>query len=92
MEMIRSGPSHIDRASFSVDDESAVVMATFACRGCLRAAQLVVIGGSPGDRTAASHCMHCGFGNHVLLTDEQTYQLWTLQRGSTFIHFAPELW
>jgi uncharacterized ferredoxin-like protein len=67
-------------------------MASFACRGCLRAADLIILAGSPGERMANSHCGHCGFSNHVELSDAQTHQLWTLPRGDAFVHFAAELW
>jgi hypothetical protein len=28
----------------------------------------------------------------VTMSDAQAFQLWTLQRGNTFVHFAPEYW
>jgi hypothetical protein len=81
-----------DEARFTNDDCSAVVMASFACRVCLTAPELIELAGRPGERSATSHCQHCGAINRVSMSDPQAFQLWTMQRGNTFVHFAPELW
>jgi hypothetical protein len=67
-------------------------MASFACRMCLAAPDLISLTGRPGERTATSRCPRCGILNHVTMSDAQAFQLWTLQRGNTFVHFAPECW
>jgi len=81
-----------DDARFTEDDCATVIMASFACRMCLVAADLVTLVGAPGDRVATSSCSACGTLNSVTLTDAQAHQLRTLQRGNTFVHFAPEYW
>lgn len=81
-----------DEARFTADDCAAVVMAAFACRICLAAAELVTLVGGPGKRIATSACPACGAVNRVSLSDTQAHQVRTLQRGNTFVHFAPEYW
>jgi hypothetical protein len=81
-----------DEARFDDEDCSEVVMASFACRVCLHAADLVNLVGGPGERIAISRCSGCGTVNHVAVSDDQTYRLWTLPRGNAFVHFAPEYW
>jgi len=81
-----------DKARFEEGDEAAVVMASFACRICLMAADLVILTGGPGERVARSHCPGCETSNVVALTDAQAHQVRTIQRGSAFVHFAPEYW
>ncbi|HET9094097.1 MAG TPA: hypothetical protein VFN36_03335 [Solirubrobacteraceae bacterium] len=81
-----------DQARFSDEDCAAVVLASFACRGCLAAPDLISLRGRPGERSATSRCPRCGALNRVTMSDAQAFQLWTLQRGNTFVHFAPEDW
>ncbi|MGH2836000.1 MAG: hypothetical protein ACRDLT_13850 [Solirubrobacteraceae bacterium] len=81
-----------DQARFSEADCAAVVLASFACRVCLATPDLISLKGQPGDRSATSRCPHCGALNRVSMSDAQAFQLWTLQRGNTFVHFAPEYW
>jgi hypothetical protein len=81
-----------DEARFTEEDCAAVVMASFACRVCLAAADLVTLVGGPGVRVATSICSECGTLNRVTLSDAQAHQVRTLQRGNTFVHFAPEYW
>ena len=81
-----------DQARFTEDDCAAVVLAGFACGMCLTAADLVTLVGGPGERTATSCCPECGTLNRVTLSDAQAHHLRTLQRGNTFVHFAPEYW
>jgi hypothetical protein len=81
-----------DQARFTGEDCAAVVMASFACRVCLAASDLITLAGQPGERRATSRCPQCGTLNKVSMSDEQAFQLWTLQRGNTFVHFAPEYW
>jgi len=81
-----------DEARFEEGDEAVVIMASFACRACLSNPELVILAGAPGDRSGTSCCPRCEAVNVVSLTDAQAHQLWTLQRGNTFVHFAPELW
>jgi len=81
-----------DQARFSEQDCADVVMASFACRVCLAAPELIELAGRPGERIAASHCPRCGTLNRVSMTDAQAFMLWTLQRGNTFVHFPPEHW
>lgn len=81
-----------DEARFTGDDCSAVVMASFACRVCLTAPELIQMAGPPGGRSATCHCQKCGAINRVSMSDAQAFQLWTMQRGNTFVHFAPEDW
>ncbi len=79
-----------DQARFTEDDCAAVVIASFACRICLTRPELITLTGQPGDRRAQSRCPHCGTLNRVTMSDAQAIQLWTRQRGNTFVHFAPE--
>ena len=81
-----------DRARFTTDDCAAVVIASFACRVCLTTPELITLAGPPGGRQATSCCPHCSVLNRVTMSDAQAFQLWTLQRGDTFVHFAPEYW
>jgi hypothetical protein len=81
-----------DEARFTQDDCAAVVIASFACRVCLAAPDLITLAGLPGERRATSRCPHCAALNQVTMSDAQAFQLWTLQRGNTFVHFAPEYW
>jgi phage FluMu protein Com len=81
-----------DQARFTEEDCAAVVMASFACRMCLAAPELITLAGQPGERRATCRCPQCGTLNQVTMSDEQAFQLWTLQRGNTFVHFAPEYW
>ena len=81
-----------DLARFTGEDDATVVMASFACGMCLTAADLVTLVGGPGERTATSCCPECGTLNRVTLSDAQAHHLRTLQRGNTFVHFAPEYW
>ena len=81
-----------DQARFSEEDCAAVVLASFACRVCLATADLITLKGLPGARSASSRCPRCGTLNRVTMSDAQAFQLWTLQRGNTFVHFAPEYW
>lgn len=81
-----------DLARFTDEDDATVVMASFACGMCLTAADLVTLVGGPGERTATSCCPECGTLNRVTLSDAQAHHLRTLQRGNTFVHFAPEYW
>ncbi len=81
-----------DQARFSAEDCATVVLASFACRACLAAPDLISLKGRPGARSATSCCPRCGTLNRVTMSDAQAFQLWTLQRGNTFVHFAPEYW
>lgn len=81
-----------DEARFCQDDCAAVVLASFSCRVCLTAPDLISLKGQPGDRSATARCPECGALNRVTMSDAQAFQLWTLQRGNTFVHFAPEYW
>jgi hypothetical protein len=81
-----------DQARFTQHDCSAVVLASFACTVCLKAPDLITVTGVPGRRQATSSCPSCNAMNYVRMSDEQAFQLWTLQRGNTFVHFAPEYW
>ena len=81
-----------DQARFCPDDCAAVVLASFSCRMCLATPDLITLKGQPGERSATSRCPHCGTLNRVSMSDPQAFQLWTLQRGNTFVHFAPEYW
>jgi hypothetical protein len=81
-----------DGARFTEGDCAAVIMSAFACRMCLAAADLVTLVGGPGERVATSVCPDCGTVNRVSLSDAQAHQVRTLQRGNTFVHFAPEYW
>jgi len=81
-----------DQARFCEADCAAVVLASFACRMCLATPDLISLKGRPGERSAISRCPHCGMLNRVSMNDAQAFQLWTLQRGNTFVHFAPEYW
>jgi hypothetical protein len=81
-----------DEARFTQSDCAAVVIASFACTMCLVAPDLITVAGLPGQRLATSSCPNCGALNHVRMSDAQAFQLWTLQRGNTFVHFAPEYW
>lgn len=81
-----------DQARFNENDCAAVVIASFACRVCLTAPELITLAGQPGERLATSRCSHCHTLNRVAMSDAQAFQLWTLQRGNTFVHFAPEYW
>ncbi len=81
-----------DRARFGQDDCATVVLASFACRSCLTAPDLVTLTGTPGERMATSECPACGALNRVRMSDTQAFKLWTLQRGNTFVHFAPQYW
>jgi hypothetical protein len=81
-----------DQARFAAGDCAAVVLASFACSMCLTAPDLITLAGRPGERRATSRCPHCGTLNQVSMSDDQAFQLWTLQRGNTFVHFAPENW
>ena len=68
------------------------MIASFACRVCLTTPELITLAGGPGERLATSGCPRCGTLNQVAMSDAQAFQLWTLQRGNTFVHFAPEHW
>ncbi len=81
-----------DEARFTQGDCSAVVIASFACTVCLKTPDLISVTGLPGHRLATSRCPSCGALNQVRMSDAQAFQLWTLQRGNTFVHFAPEHW
>ena len=81
-----------DQARFCEEDPAAVVLASFSCRMCLATPDLITLTGQPGDRSATSRCPHCGTVNRVTMSDAQAFQLWTLQRGNTFVHFPPEHW
>lgn len=81
-----------DQARFCEEDPAAVVLASFACRMCLTTPDLITLKGLPGERSATSCCPHCSTLNCVTMSDDQAFQLWTLQRGNTFVHFAPEYW
>ncbi len=81
-----------DQARFTQDDCAAVVIANFACRVCLTAPELIELAGTAGKRSATSHCQKCGAVNRVSMSDAQAFQLWTMQRGNTFVHFAPQYW
>ncbi len=81
-----------DQARFSTGDCAAVVLANFACSVCLTRPELITVTGGPGERQAKSKCPTCATLNRVSMSDEQAFQLWTLQRGNTFVHFAPEYW
>jgi len=81
-----------DQARFAQGDCAALVMASFACRMCLKTPDLVTVTGLPGERRATTRCTECATLNEVTMSDEQAFQLWTLQRGNTFVHFAPEHW
>lgn len=81
-----------DQARFDADDCPAVVLAAFACRVCLTAPDLISLAGRPGERLATSQCPACRTVNRVTMSDDQAFQLWTQQRGNTFVHFAPEHW
>jgi hypothetical protein len=81
-----------DQARFCEDDCAAVVLASFACRMCLATPDLISLRGLPGERSATACCPHCSTLNRVTMSDAQAFQLWTLQRGNTFVHFAPEYW
>jgi hypothetical protein len=81
-----------DQARFGDGDCAALVLASFACRMCLATPDLISLKGQPGDRSATSRCPHCATLNRVSMSDAQAFQLWTLQRGNTFVHFAPEYW
>jgi hypothetical protein len=81
-----------DQARFTQDDCTAVVMASFACRVCLTSPELIELAGMAGKRSATSHCQKCGAVNCVSMSDAQAFQLWTMQRGNTFVHFAPQYW
>lgn len=81
-----------DQARFCADDCAAVVLANFACRVCLTAPDLITLTGRSGERLATSECPRCRTLNRVSMSDEQAFHLWTLQRGNTFVHFAPEYW
>lgn len=81
-----------DQARFTEKDCSAVVIASFACRFCLATPELITLAGRPGERFATSSCPGCGALNRVTMSDAQAFQLWTMQRGNTFVHFAPEYW
>jgi hypothetical protein len=81
-----------DQARFTEADCAAIVIASFACSVCLTGPELITLAGRPGERTATSKCPGCGAVNRVTMSDAQAFQLWTLQRGNTFVHFAPEYW
>ncbi len=81
-----------DQARFCDDDCAVVVLASFACRVCLSAPDLITLAGGPGQRLATSKCPSCRTLNRVSLSDAQAFRLWTLQRGNTFVHFPPEYW
>jgi hypothetical protein len=81
-----------DQARFAHGDCAELVIASFSCNLCLATPDLIVLAGRPGERLATSVCPSCGAVNKVSMTDAQAYQLWTLQRGNTFVHFAPEYW
>ncbi len=81
-----------DHARFAEGDCATIVMASFSCSMCLTGPELITLAGRPGERTATSKCPCCGTVNRVSMSDAQAFQLWTLQRGNTFVHFAPEYW
>jgi hypothetical protein len=81
-----------DQARFAEGDRAEVVIASFSCNFCLATPDLIVLAGRPGARLATSVCPHCQAVNKVTMSDPQAFQLWTLQRGNTFVHFAPEHW
>ncbi|WP_249018632.1 hypothetical protein [Conexibacter sp. S30A1] len=81
-----------DQARFEAEDCAALVLASFACRSCLKAPDLITLTGAPGSRLATSKCAACGAMNRVSMSDTQAFKLWTLQRGNTFVHFAPQHW
>ncbi len=81
-----------DEARFLEGDCAEIVIASFSCRICLANPDLIVLAGRPGERLATSVCPHCQAVNKVTMSDSQAFQLWTLQRGNTFVHFAPEYW
>ena len=81
-----------DRARFEQGDCATLVLASFACRSCLTAPDLITLTDTPGERTATSKCPACGALNRVSMSDTQAFKLWTLQRGNTFVHFAPQYW
>ncbi len=81
-----------DHARFEQGDCAAVVIASFACSVCLAGPELITLAGQPGERRATSKCPCCGAVNRIEMSDAQAFQLWTLQRGNTFVHFAPEYW
>jgi hypothetical protein len=81
-----------DQARFDAQDCAALVLASFACRSCLKAPDLITVTGGPHDRLATSKCPSCGALNRVSMSDAQAFKLWTLQRGNTFVHFAPQHW
>ena len=68
-------------------------IASFACRMCLAAPDLITLAGGPGERRATSTLsLLRRRSTGSTMSDAQAFQLWTLQRGNTFVHFAPEYW
>jgi hypothetical protein len=73
-----------DHARFGAEDAWPTIAAAFACRYCLRAADLVII----RERLAISQCSHCNSVTRVAITEDQARFVWQLPRSRPFIHFA----